>query len=82
MFTIQFYTSAPGHVPPFPEQGFSLLDGMALFLLTSSLEPFGLTAFVGMVTSIVDNEPANWDFGCVLSCQWTTVNQTLTTFIF
>lgn len=28
IFTIQFYTSAPGGVPPFPAAGFSLLDGM------------------------------------------------------
>jgi hypothetical protein len=27
MFTIQFYTSAPGNVPPFPPAGFSFLDG-------------------------------------------------------
>jgi len=43
MFTIQFYTSSPGGVPPFPTEGFSLLDGM--------------------VSSIVDNEPADWDYG-------------------
>lgn len=28
LFTIQFYTSARGGVPPFPDEGFDLLDGM------------------------------------------------------
>ncbi|KAF9541279.1 glucooligosaccharide oxidase [Agrocybe pediades] len=47
MFTIQFYTSAPNNVPPFPQDGFSLLDGM--------------------VNSIVDNNPSNWDYGAYLN---------------
>ncbi|KAF8149346.1 glucooligosaccharide oxidase [Crassisporium funariophilum] len=46
MFTIQFYTSAPGGVPPFPQEGFAFLDGM--------------------VNSIVNNSPANWDYGYLL----------------
>jgi len=41
MFTIQFYTSSRN--PPFPNDGFTLLDGM--------------------VSSIVNNEPADWDYG-------------------
>lgn len=43
LFTIQFYTSAPGNVPPFPDDGFTLLDGM--------------------VSSILNNEPSDWDYG-------------------
>jgi len=34
MFTIQFYTSAPNNVPPFPNDGFSLLDGILLLSLS------------------------------------------------
>jgi len=41
MFTIQFYTSSGN--PPFPDDGFTFLDGM--------------------VSSIVNNEPADWDYG-------------------
>ena len=36
MFTIQFYTSAPGGVPPFPGEGFTLLDGMPSLTLVES----------------------------------------------
>ncbi|KAF8956211.1 glucooligosaccharide oxidase [Flammula alnicola] len=43
MFTIQFYTSARGGVPPFPQEGFTLLDGM--------------------VNSLLNNSPSNWDYG-------------------
>ncbi|CAA7263467.1 unnamed protein product [Cyclocybe aegerita] len=43
LWTIQFYTSAQGGVPPFPKEGFTLLDGM--------------------VNSIVNNSPKDWDYG-------------------
>lgn len=43
MFTIQFYTSSLTGKPPFPADGFALLDGM--------------------VSSILKNEPDNWDVG-------------------
>ncbi|KAF9538186.1 hypothetical protein CPC08DRAFT_526038 [Agrocybe pediades] len=43
LFTIQFYASSHGNVPPYPAGGFTFLDDV--------------------VNSIVENSPANWDFG-------------------
>ena len=62
MFTIQFYTSSKNS--SFPDSGIKLLDGMTFFLHTL----LGMTHRIclGMVSSIVDNEPAGWDYGCVL----------------
>ncbi|KAF7348713.1 Glucooligosaccharide oxidase [Mycena venus] len=47
LFTIQFYASSSDHVPPYPKDGFSFLDGM--------------------VASILDNSPSNWNYGAYLN---------------
>lgn len=62
MFTIQFYTSAPGGVPPFPSQGFDLLDGTCDDYSTKYYISMMLP-IVGMVDSIVNNNPKGWDYG-------------------
>ena len=65
MFTIQFYTSSGN--PPFPADGFTLLDGTLLFTFIYTHIYEWLIVFVlGMVSSILKNEPANWDVGYVL----------------
>ncbi|PPQ96356.1 hypothetical protein CVT26_005043 [Gymnopilus dilepis] len=56
MFTIQFYTSAPGGTPPFPNAGFSLLDGMVNSIVNNN--PSGWD--YGAYTNYIDNRLANW----------------------
>ncbi|KAF8886861.1 glucooligosaccharide oxidase [Gymnopilus junonius] len=56
MFTIQFYTSAPGSVPPFPNAGFSLLDGMVNSIVNNN--PSGWD--YGAYANYIDNRLANW----------------------
>ncbi|KAF8194117.1 glucooligosaccharide oxidase [Pholiota molesta] len=55
-WTIQFYTSAPGGVPPFPSQGFTLLDGMVNSITNNS--PAGWT--YGAYANYIDDRLANW----------------------
>ena len=78
LFTIQFYASANGGVPPFPSDGFAFVDGTPLLLLHTLIR---LTHRIclGMVSSIVDNEPGDWDYGCVLDTAM-ELNQILITF--
>jgi hypothetical protein len=64
MFTIQLYTSSG--TPPFPADGFSFVDGMSLFTSITLMYMNDSLHLLGMVSSILDNEPADWDYGCVL----------------
>ncbi|KJA13767.1 Glucooligosaccharide oxidase [Hypholoma sublateritium FD-334 SS-4] len=56
IFTIQFYTSAPGGVPPFPAAGFTLLDGMVNSLINNS--PSGWA--YGAYANYIDDRLNNW----------------------
>ena len=66
LFTIQFYTRSEN--PPFPDSGITFLDGRSLFAPYAHT-PNDSSHFLGMVSSIVDNEPAGWDYGYVLEQQ-------------
>ncbi|KAF9474996.1 glucooligosaccharide oxidase [Pholiota conissans] len=55
-WTIQFYTSAPNGVPPFPSAGFTLLDGMVNSIVNNS--PAGWT--YGAYANYIDDRLTNW----------------------
>ncbi|KDR69186.1 hypothetical protein GALMADRAFT_272070 [Galerina marginata CBS 339.88] len=56
MFTIQFYTSAPQGNPPFPSQGFSLLDGMVNSIVNNNPKGWDYGAY----TNYIDDRLNNW----------------------
>ncbi|PPQ74535.1 hypothetical protein CVT24_000103 [Panaeolus cyanescens] len=56
LLTIQFYTSAPNYVPPFPQQGFTLLDDMISLIVQNS--PSGWD--YGAYTNYIDDRLSNW----------------------
>ncbi|KDR68209.1 hypothetical protein GALMADRAFT_231441 [Galerina marginata CBS 339.88] len=56
MFTFQFYTSALGGMPPFPSQGFTLLDGMVDSIVDNN--PTGWD--YGAYTNYIDDRLVNW----------------------
>ncbi|KDR69185.1 hypothetical protein GALMADRAFT_145590 [Galerina marginata CBS 339.88] len=58
MFTIQFYTSAPQGIPPFPSQGFSLLDGKRMVDSIVDNNPKGWD--YGAYTNYIDDRLNNW----------------------
>ncbi|KAG6916113.1 hypothetical protein DXG01_008388 [Tephrocybe rancida] len=62
IFSIQFYSSAPNNVPPYPDSGFTFLDGASLleFSVPDIDDWIGTT---GLVNSIISNSPHNWDYG-------------------
>lgn len=56
MFTIQFYTSAPGNVPPFPPAGFSFLDEMVNSIVNNSPKGWDYGAYA----NYIDDRLQNW----------------------
>ncbi|KAF9050604.1 glucooligosaccharide oxidase [Panaeolus papilionaceus] len=56
LFIIQFYTSAPNAVPPFPSQGFGLLDDMVNTIVQNS--PSGWD--YGAYNNYIDDRLSNW----------------------
>ncbi|PPQ74929.1 hypothetical protein CVT26_011340 [Gymnopilus dilepis] len=56
MFTIQFYTSAPSGKPPFPNAGFSLLDGMVNSIVSNNPPGWDYGAYA----NYIDDRLANW----------------------
>ncbi|KIM45670.1 Glucooligosaccharide oxidase [Hebeloma cylindrosporum] len=56
MFTIQFYTSAKGGVPPFPSEGFTLLDGMVNSIINNNPANWGYGAYA----NYIDDRLTNW----------------------
>ncbi|KAF9042491.1 glucooligosaccharide oxidase [Panaeolus papilionaceus] len=49
LFTMQFYTSAPGGLPPFPEDGFTLLDDMVDIIIQNSPKNWDYGAYANYV---------------------------------
>ncbi|KAF8962024.1 glucooligosaccharide oxidase [Flammula alnicola] len=56
LFTMQFYTSAKGGLPPFPDSGFELLDGMVRTIVRNS--PADLQ--FGAYPNYIDDRLLSW----------------------
>ncbi|PPQ73253.1 hypothetical protein CVT24_009968 [Panaeolus cyanescens] len=56
LFTMQFYTSAPGGLPPFPDDGFTLLDGMVDLIIQNSPKNWDYGAYA----NYVDDRLVDW----------------------
>ncbi|KAF8955654.1 glucooligosaccharide oxidase [Flammula alnicola] len=56
LFTIQFYASSPGSVPPYPEAGFTFLDDTVNAIVTNS----PLNWDYGAYTNYVDDRLVDW----------------------
>ncbi|KAK1231407.1 hypothetical protein PQX77_005469 [Marasmius sp. AFHP31] len=56
LFTMQFYASSPGNQPPYPEEGFTFLDGVVDSITSSMPENWDYSAY----TNYLDNRLENW----------------------
>ncbi|KAF8069865.1 glucooligosaccharide oxidase [Lyophyllum atratum] len=57
-FTFQFYASSPGKVPPYPQYGFTFLDGAVYSVVSNSPSNWNYGAYV----NYVDDKLADWKF--------------------
>jgi len=60
-FNIQFYASSSNLSSPFPDSGFSLVDGESRVKVV--LVQRRIYKTIGMVESIVSNSPHDWPYG-------------------
>ncbi|KAF9559241.1 glucooligosaccharide oxidase [Agrocybe pediades] len=56
LFTFQFYTSAHGGVPPFPQDGFTLLDGMVDTIVSNNPQGWEYGAYL----NYIDDRENDW----------------------
>ncbi|KAG6830740.1 hypothetical protein H0H87_007216 [Tephrocybe sp. NHM501043] len=58
LFSIQFYSSAPNNVPPYPESGFAFLDGLVSSITSNSPTGWGYGAY----PNYIDDRLADWRY--------------------
>ncbi|KAF8182596.1 glucooligosaccharide oxidase [Pholiota molesta] len=56
LFTIQFYASSPGNVPPYPEEGFTYLDNVVNAIVSNSPPNWDYGAY----TNYIDDRLIDW----------------------
>ncbi|KAJ7579210.1 glucooligosaccharide oxidase [Mycena floridula] len=56
MFTMQFYASAPGNIPPYPESGFTLINGMVNSITSNMPADWDYGAYI----NYIDDELVDW----------------------
>ncbi|KAF8196452.1 glucooligosaccharide oxidase [Pholiota molesta] len=56
LFTIQFYASSPGNVPPYPEEGFTYLDNVVNAIVNNSPPNWDYGAY----TNYIDDRLIDW----------------------
>ncbi|KAG7098044.1 hypothetical protein E1B28_000019 [Marasmius oreades] len=56
LFTMQFYASSPGNIPPYPNEGFTFLDGVVNSITSGMPEAWDYSAY----TNYLDNRLEDW----------------------